>query len=184
MREIPPRCPRARAVVAGLLKGLKMNPLQETQTLGGAVEEALTPAMSGDAKTTRLREFAKLTTLKGQLEVQLKDIAARLSQLEEPIIEAFQQDGMQSVNVDGFNIHLKRTLFAGAKGDKSDLMATLKGMDESWSILVQDNVNYQSLNARVRELELGDDGMPIVPAELVDVLNISEQYKLGARKSK
>ncbi|KKM07745.1 hypothetical protein LCGC14_1730930, partial [marine sediment metagenome] len=67
--------------------------------------------------------------------------------------------------------------------DKESMYDALKTIDdETWSFLVGDSVNSNSLSARVRECELDDQGMPILPAELVNVIKVSEVFKIGARK--
>ena len=146
--------------------------------------EALTNPPEMDPKIQRLREFVSLTALKRDLETRLKDAKARLDPLEAALIEQFQQDGIQSVNADGYTVYLNRKLFAGAKdGDKPTMIAALEACDETWSFLVEDNVNSQRLCARVRECELGDDGMPLLPDELKDAIQVCEQFTIGARKS-
>ena len=137
------------------------------------------------ATKTKLKPYVELIKKKTLLEEQLRDVKARLDELEPQIAESFQKEGVQSTNVDGYTVYLNRQLWAGAaNGDKEAMFAALKTYpDESWSFLVRDNVNTQQLSARVRECELDVNGMPILPNELKQVIKVSEVFRIGARKS-
>lgn len=136
------------------------------------------------ATKTLISEYVRLTERKRALEEQLKDAKARLDEMEPRIVEQFQSDSVQSMSVDGYTVYLNRKLLAGAKdGDKPAMIAALKAVgDESWSFLVEDNVNYQRLNARVRECPQDESGMPILPEALRAVVNVYEDFTIGARK--
>ena len=137
------------------------------------------------ATKTKLKPYVDLIKKKTLLEEQLRDVKARLDDLEPQIAESFQKEGIQSTNVDGYTVYLNRQLWAGAaNGDKEAMFAALKIYpDESWSFLVRDNVNSQQLSARVRECDLDANGMPILPDELKQVIKVSEVFRIGARKS-
>ena len=149
-----------------------------------AVQESLERSASLSA-TQRLKQYIELTDLKRRLEAQLKDTKSRMAELEPHIVEQFQEDGTQSVNMDGFTVYLNRQLFASAAdGDKDAMIQAMKGCgDESWSFLVRDSVNSQSLSARIRECDLDENGMPMLPDSLQDVIKVAEVFRLGARKS-
>jgi len=118
------------------------------------------------------------------LEEQLRDTKARLDELEPKIVESFQEEGIQSTKLDGYTIYLNRQLWAGHAGDKQAMCDLLKSMDDNtWNFLVEDNVNVQRLSARVRECEKDDNGMPILPEQLKEVIKVSEVFKIGARKA-
>ena len=136
-------------------------------------------------ETERLRTFAKLTGEKGDLQAKLNSVKIQLNDLETELIEQFQGSGVQSVNIDGYTVYLRRSLFAGAAGgDKDTMHSVLQGLDDSWNFLVKDSVNSQSLSARIRELDVDEEtGMPILPVELKGVIEIFEQFKVNARKS-
>lgn len=141
------------------------------------------------ATKTKLEPYVKLVKKKTKLEQQLSDTKARLAKLEPEIVEQFQQAGVQRINCNGYTIYLNRHIWASAtedengNKDKESMYDALKTIDdETWSFLVGDSVNSNSLSARVRECELDDQGMPILPAELVNVIKVSEVFKIGARK--
>ncbi len=136
------------------------------------------------ATKTKLKPYIELVKKKTKLEQQLSDTKARLAKLEPEIVEQFQEEGVQRMNCDGYTIHLKRNIWASAAdGDKKAMYAALSALgDETWSFLVEDNVNAHRLAARVRECKNDKDGMPILPAELTKVIKVSEVFKIGARK--
>ncbi|KKN45153.1 hypothetical protein LCGC14_0686060 [marine sediment metagenome] len=136
------------------------------------------------ATKTKLKPYVELVKKKALLEQQLAETKARLAKLEPEIVEQFQENGVQRMSCDGYTIHLIRKIWAAAvNGDKKAMYTALSALDdETWSFLVEDNVNANRLAARVRECEDDDDGMPILPAELVDVIKVSEVFKIGAQK--
>lgn len=136
------------------------------------------------ATKTLISEYVKQTERKRRLEEELKDAKARLEEMEPRIVEQFQADGVQSLNVDGYTVYLNRKLFGGAKdGDKPAMMAALKATgDESWMFLVEDNVNHQRLQARIRECPQDENGMPVLPESLRGAIAIYEEFTIGARK--
>lgn len=136
------------------------------------------------ATKTRLKPFVDLTKKKALLTQQLADTKAWLAKLEPEIVEQFQEEGVQSMNCDGYTIYINRKIWASAaNGDKKAMYAALSALDdETWSFLVEDTVNANRLAARVRECEENAEGMPILPPALVDVLKVSEVFKIGARK--
>lgn len=136
------------------------------------------------ATKTKLKVYVDLTDKKRKLEEQLKDTKARLAELEPAIVEMFQSEGVQSMNIDGYTVYLNRKLFAGPKdGDKEAMIAALQGCDESWSFLVSPTVNTNQLGARVRECDMDENDLPILPDSLKDVIAVFEQFRVGARKS-
>lgn len=137
------------------------------------------------ATKTKLSVYVELTITKRKLEEQIKDTKARLAELEPAIIEQFQENGVQSMNIDGYTVYLNRKLFAGAKdGDKEAMITALQGCDdETWSFLVGPTVNSQQLAARIRECDMDENSLPILPDSLKSVIAVHEQFRVGARKS-
>lgn len=157
-------------------------PLQSI--LNGHIEAQKIAVLSEDPKSARLREFVRLTNQKRELEADLRDVKARLGELEPQILDHFQQDGIQRVTVDGYTLYLSRSLYAGPKdGDKDRMIQSLQGLDESWSFLVSKTVNRNQLSARVRECEQNAEGQPVLPDALKDAVEVFEQFTIGARKA-
>ncbi len=133
---------------------------------------------------TKLKPYIALIKTKTQLEQKLADVKARLTKLEPEIAEAFISEGIQSHNMDGYTLYLNRQIWAGADGNKEKMMLALKFYpDDSWSFMVKDSVNSQTLSARVRECERDKDDMPILPEALKSVIKIAEVFRIGARKA-
>lgn len=136
------------------------------------------------ATKTVVKPYVALVKKKLLLQQQLDDAKARLAELEPKIVEAFQDEGIQSTKIDDYTVYLNRQLWAGAADDKQAMCDALKVFpDDTWSFLVKDNVNVQTLSARVRECEMNEDGMPILPEALKDLIKVAEVFKIGARKA-
>lgn len=92
---------------------------------------------------------------------ELDDIAikeAELKQerlaLEQIILAEFEQQGVQSMRVDGRTVSLVRTVYARANPETGGLEALAQALRENGlGDLVKDSVNANSLAAYVRELE-------------------------------
>ncbi len=140
------------------------------------------------ATKTVLKPYIALHVAKVQHETKLADIKEKMAAMQETIIESFGEDGIQSVNCNGFTVHLKRNLYASAGGDPPDRVAMIEAIkampDKTWSFLVGDNVNANMLSSRVRECEVDGNDMPILPDELKKLIKVAEVFKIGMRKTK
>lgn len=127
----------------------------------------------------QIRSFHELETERRELESQLKDLKKRQEQLKVHLIEAFADNGIQSINVDGLTVYLHRQIWASASGPEA--MAALKevGLDD----LVKETCNAMTFSAWVREQPTDDQGMPILPPELDGRANVSERFDIRSRKS-
>lgn len=136
------------------------------------------------ATKTLLKVYVQQTIRKRDLEAQLKDCKAKLAEMDPKITEQFIKEGVKTLGIDGYTIYINRTLRAGpVDGNKVALFTALKALPDDWNFLVGDNVNTQQLAARIRECEMDEDEMPILPDSLKDVIHIYEQFKVGARKT-
>ena len=119
---------------------------------GSEPADAAVP-QGGDPKTERLRKLVAQIERKRKLQTELNDANAQITALEPLVCEQFQQDGMQSVNIDGFTVYLSSTIYAGPKdGDKAGLIQALKGLDDSWSFLVQEGCQCAPIDTRESEI--------------------------------
>lgn len=135
------------------------------------------------AMKTLIKPYVVFDKKKKRLKLELAKITKAMTDMEPAIADAFTEQGIQSINVDGACVHLKRSLFAGAKDGKDKLIEVLKQMeDETWSFLVGDDINANKLSARVRECECDENDLPIIPDELKKVLSVAEVFKIGVRK--
>ncbi len=125
-----------------------------------------------------VRYYIALTAEKRDLEASLRRIQDSLNQLEPTLAEAFAEDGVQHVNMDGYTIYLQQELWASpAEGNYDRLCDELVGNDlES---MVQRRVNAMTLSAYVREVRRKGENLP---EGLAATIKISEAYRVRVRK--
>ena len=116
-----------------------------------------------------------------------KDAAARESQcnkeiesLEQQLLDAMADEGMQSVNLEsGMTLYKRKDVFYGvAEGcEKDELIQALVNCDLTKD-LVQATYNANSLRARMSEIQVNGD---VLPEEVSRLLKVTEKYKVGHR---
>ncbi len=130
-----------------------------------------------------LLEFAEVYRHKLELDDQLKQINERLASLQQPVQDHMAQQKMTSCKIGGLTLYINHDKYAApVGGDKERLIRALLGDDETrW--LVPSNYNHQRLSAWVREFPDDENGIPQVPDELKDVLQVNERFSVRARRS-
>jgi hypothetical protein len=127
-----------------------------------------------------LKEFLRLTTEKRNLNEKLENIEKSLKELESGVIDHMADEGIQSINIDGYSLYIHKQIRASCLNTKI--------MKQYEHQLVKETVNANTLAAWVREqLEDGewerdDQGSPVVPEELREAIKVTEQISARARK--
>lgn len=62
--------------------------------------------------TERLRTWVALSERKARLKVELDNVQARLKEMEPELINAFADEGIQNVNLDGHTVYLQAQIWA------------------------------------------------------------------------
>lgn len=124
----------------------------------------------------QINRYIDLTNLKKEIKKQLEDLQKQLNVLSVQLIEEFEQDSVQSLNVSDHTVFLRRTLRASTYG--KDIQKCIAFLDANgYNDIVKQAINANTLSAHVRELE--DKG------ELDDAwkeaFKISEVYDLIVR---
>ena len=135
-----------------------------------------------------VKEYLRLTAERKELEKQVEEKKDQARELEKQILDMFGAEGIDKISVEGKSVYPSRTFWPAAKeGLRDEMIATLKRMDPQWSYLVVETVNAQTLRARIIELdkagEVGEDGLPKLPDELKNLINVNETFTLGIKKS-
>lgn len=149
------------------------------------------PALDGP-EIVKVRAFAALSEEKSLLEARLNEVREDLKALNADLCEQFALAGVDSMKVDGRIVFLRRQLWASVQappgadpGAKEAAYQVLKDHQLGW--MVKEGVNSQTLSAWVRELEEESGGyeemIANMPADLREVLKISEVYQVSSRKS-
>ncbi len=135
--------------------------------------------MPDAALQDQIRQFHDLEEQKRDLDGKLKAVKERQDRLKAHLIEAFADNGIQSINVEGYTFYLHRQIWASASGPQA--MAALKevGLDD----LVKETCHAGTLSAWVREQPVDDQNMPVLPPELQEQVRVSERFDIRSRKS-
>jgi hypothetical protein len=143
----------------------------------------------------QLKEFVALEKRRRDLDSELKQIAARLDDLEQALVPQFLNDGVNSLRIDGRLVYLAQEIFAGPLNDRREVIAALKASELGQ--YVSENYNTQSLKAFVREvaedvrlrceqqewLFTEEEVRAALPAPLGAALKISFVHSLRTRKA-
>jgi len=143
----------------------------------------------------QLKEFVALEKRRKELDSELKNIAARLDDLEQALVPQFLTDGVNSLRIDNRLVYLAQEIFASPLNDRSQVIAALKASELGQ--YVSENYNTQSLKAFVREVAeearvrcqqeqrplTEEDVRHSLPAPLGDTLKISFVHSLRCRKA-
>lgn len=143
------------------------------------------------ADVTTVKAYAKAKLERERIEAKLKDIKARMEAMEPSISEYFQRQGMQSMNVGGYTVYLRRELWASLQQgvDPAKLETEVAGTE--FAVAVAPRMNVQTMSALMREREeqmkqqgtKPNDLQHVIPAELRGLLKLAEIFKVGVRKS-
>ncbi len=143
----------------------------------------------------QLKEFVALEKRKRELDSELKQIAARLEDLEQALVPQFLNDGVNSLRIDGRLVYLAQDIYTGPVNDRTEVIAALKASELGQ--YVSENYNTQSLKAFVREvaedvrlrceqqerLFTEEEVRAALPAPLGAALKVSFVHSLRTRKA-
>lgn len=122
------------------------------------------------------KELIHLNRNIDHLEQLIEEAKAKIKSLEPAIMSQMEQMGTTSLNVDGYNIHTRRDVFAQCLD-----AAALEGFAET-RFLVRPTVNTNSLKAWVREQENPENGEIVLPPQVRDAIKVSTVIRLATKK--
>ena len=140
------------------------------------------------ANVRSLGQFAKLYKESKALDVKLKALKQKLDEMEPEIVEYMQRNNLQSQNVNGVTLSVRRELWPGMK-ETSTVESLVLAMDQAGlGGNAGRRMNVQSMRAVVNETVGDSQGDPeSIFLErypmLADHLKVSEVFKLGKRLS-
>jgi len=133
------------------------------------------------ADIRQVKKYAVLCNEKAKLERELKQVKGGLTKLEAPVLEYFADQGVQSVNVEGRTLSLRKEVWAKQRGDFSNEERMVLVQAAGYPELVKESVNTNTLSSLFRERMA--EGLDAVPAKLACCYEASESYKIGSIKS-
>ncbi len=165
----------------------------------------MTESQAGTAETggmdfSLVREFVAETIRLKEVEKQLKADKADLEGKKQAILDGFAEQGVGQIRIDGKTVYTHRQLWAG-KADALD--ASGEPLKEKGKAIKVDNDEYidaikaaglehmvketvaaSTLSSWVREIDQeDDDGLPVLPPELVGMVKVTEKFDVRVRKA-
>ena len=125
---------------------------------------------------TLVKQFAELKRQEADLRGQLETVEKARKLLEQQVIDAYAEAGVQKLTVDGATVYLRRDVYPSYPQGKDAAVAILQANPET-APLVQQTFNHQQLCALLRERE-GN-----YPPEWAGVLEIADVYRVGLRNT-
>jgi hypothetical protein len=132
--------------------------------------------------TELAREFSVLIERKKKNELDSRVLSVDMSSLEERLINAMADEGVQNISLDtGVTVYRKTDRFYGAADgvEKEELVLEL-GRHPQTMDLVAPNYNSNSLRARMKEIESNNEELP---PELKRMIHVTEKFRVGYRSS-
>ncbi len=128
----------------------------------------------------QVKRFVQLTKQKRDLATEAKAVNEELAKLQEPVLEYFNEQGMQSMNIDGMTLFIGSKLYAKRCVDIS-VEEAIKALQEAHlDTFTAPAINTQGLSKYFREAE--DNGEE-VPSCLEGKIDVNRYYEVVARKS-
>lgn len=137
-----------------------------------------------------LRKLRSLDVEIADAETYLRDLKAARRDVEEKVLDAYETDGIQSMNVDGRTYYLSGIIRANSDGDAGGTPAVAEVLRSmNLDDLVGETVNANTLSSYVREqvaaLEADAALLPIdarvraaVGDRLADVIKVAEVFSI------
>lgn len=177
-------------------------PKQKAQAQTQADDEK---PLSEQTTTELASEFADTTDILAEFKGKMAKHTAKLKLLSAALKDRFIEAGMQSINVHGRTVYLHRQLWAkkaqarDAIGDlvtdeknkpvPIDTALVVEAMREAgdpWEQLCYETFNTASLSGLIRDENIcarDDDDFPQLPPELENIITVSEELSIKARKA-
>lgn len=128
-----------------------------------------------------LRRFVGLQVRKKELDAELKQVKAEISDLEPAVLDFLQESGVQNINIDKHTIYIARDIHASFLGtERAVEVLGEQGMDDALKL----TVHPSRASSIVREILMGLDIDQEPPTWLDDAFSYVNGYKVGVRSSK
>ena len=121
-------------------------------------------------------EYAQKTEQRRKLDAESKRLATEIAALDEKLVEAFAQAGIQNIKTAaGQTVYLNREVFAKLVGDHKKALTAFRraGLAD----FVKATVNANTLRAYVREMD------EVLPKGLQPYVDITEVFRMRMRSS-
>lgn len=128
----------------------------------------------------QVKRFIELTKTKRDLATQAKVVNEELATLQDPVLEYFNEQGMQSMNLDGMTLFISSKMYAKRCIDIS-VEDAIRALEEAHlDTFTAPAINTQGLSKYFREAEENGEE---VPSCLEGKIDVNRYYEVVARKS-
>ena len=129
--------------------------------------------------TDKVRKYVELDKRKKELKLELGYIQRDLDNLEEDVLEAFIEEGVDKITVAGRSVSPKAQIWVSPRdGDYEAACEALEAV--GLGQFTGKRFNTQMVSSYVREV-LGEGGQ--LPSVLAEALKITERHTVSVRKS-
>lgn len=142
-----------------------------------APDDADTPV--ADNLGALLKRYTELENERRKHTEQCEALADQIKPLEEALLEAFAEAGLQNARANGLTVFIRTDRFVSKKGEVSTDVICEKLKELGCGYMVKEGYSAASLKAKVAEWQV--EGVEI-PAELAGMLNIGEVARITSRK--
>ena len=127
-----------------------------------------------------MHEYVDLHQRKNELELEEKEVKARLEVLEAEVLEQFMELGVSQMKIPngGPTVYLQGETFASLISDKARAHEVMERHDLGY--MIKPNVNAQTLRSWVIEQ---DRNQTEIDQEVLEVLNISKRTRVKVKAS-
>jgi hypothetical protein len=132
--------------------------------------------------TELARQFSELLKRKKHNETIEKDLSLEMNRLEEQLLNAMSDEGVQNISLDsGMCVYRATDRFYGAaEGVSKERLVLELGRHPQTMDLVAPNYNSNSLRARMKEIEANGEDLP---EELKQMIHVTEKFRVRHRSS-
>lgn len=115
--------------------------------------------MVSDTGTTAVTVFVKLEREKRTLEEDLKRCKEKMNALQDQILDDWADQGVQSIKVGGFNVHVRNDFICSKRGGVATDAVCASLMANGLGSLVGESYSASALKSRIKEM-VADDQVP------------------------
>lgn len=122
-----------------------------------------------------MKRWMALKDWRDELNQKMREVEADMTSLEAQILDGMAEEGIDSIKINGKNLHIRRRIFASVH-DKELAVEALK--EAGYGDLVKEGFNTNQLSALLNEFE--NEGKPL-PECFNGVIEPFEKFTLGVR---
>lgn len=144
---------------------------------------------NGNTKAMSVGQLAnKLVGLdkqKKDAEAALAVVKSQRAEVEQELLEKMAEEGLDQVRAQKHTVYIRREFWPKVLDEspgKQCLIKKLKSHPDTRPF-IRESYHTQTLRSWILELPRDDDGLPILPKRLSDLLGVSDKFSVQTRKA-